>query len=95
MPTWERLWDDFIQEEMRCILESSGKQQISQGDEDISLWTKGKKKVDKGARQGPKRGAKPQGESGGGKKGDMRKVKLFSCKRMGHYDGQCPNRKNN
>jgi len=26
MPTWERLWDDFIQEETRCISESSGQQ---------------------------------------------------------------------
>jgi len=46
-----------------------------------------------GARQGPERGAKPHGESGSGKKRDMSKVKCFSCKRMGHYAGQCPNRK--
>ena len=62
MPTWERLWDDFVHWELRCSLESSRQQRISQGDEDLALWKKGKKKVDKGARQGPKRGAKPQGE---------------------------------
>jgi hypothetical protein len=50
MPTWERLWEDFVQEEMRCIWESSGQQRISQGDEDLALWTKGKNKTDKGAR---------------------------------------------
>jgi hypothetical protein len=59
MPTWERLWDNFVQEELRCSSGSSGQQQISEGDEDLALWTKGKKKVSKGARQGPKMGAKP------------------------------------
>jgi hypothetical protein len=29
------------------------------GDEDLDLWTKSKKKTDRGARQGPKGGAKP------------------------------------
>jgi hypothetical protein len=33
---------------------------ITQGDEDLALWTKGKKKTDRGARQGPKVRAKPQ-----------------------------------
>jgi hypothetical protein len=72
---------------------SSGQQQISKGDENLSLWTKGKKKVGKSTRQGPKMGAKPQGESGSGQKRDMSKVKCFACKRMEHYVGQCPNRK--
>jgi hypothetical protein len=34
------------------------------------LWTKGKKKTDIGARQGPKGGAKPQ-QSSGGQERDM------------------------
>ena len=50
MPTWERLWDDFVQEDLRCISGSSGQQRIFEGDEDLALWSKGKKKVDKGAR---------------------------------------------
>jgi hypothetical protein len=29
MPTWERLWDDFVQEETRCTSESSRHQWIS------------------------------------------------------------------
>jgi hypothetical protein len=50
MPTWERLWDDFVQEETRLTLESSGQQRIIQGDEDLALWTKSKKKTDRGVR---------------------------------------------
>jgi hypothetical protein len=60
MPSWERLWDDFVQEDLRCNSGSSGQQRISEGDDDLSLWTKGKKKTGKGARQGPKGGTKPQ-----------------------------------
>jgi hypothetical protein len=38
MPTWERMWDDFVQEETRLVAEAFGKQQqIVQGDEDFSL----------------------------------------------------------
>jgi hypothetical protein len=59
MPSWERLWDDFVQEELRCSSGSSGQQHIAEGEEDLALWTKGKKKASKGARQGPKGGAKP------------------------------------
>jgi hypothetical protein len=93
MPTWERLWDDFVQEETRLTSEASGQQQTLQGDEDLALWTKGKKKVSKGGREGPKFGAPPQEESSSGQKKDMSKVKCFVCKKMGHYAGQCPNRK--
>jgi hypothetical protein len=50
MPTWERLWDDFVQEQTRLTSETSGQQQTLQGDEDLALWTKGKKKIDKGGR---------------------------------------------
>jgi hypothetical protein len=32
--------------------------------------------------------------SDSGKKRDMSKAKCFACKRMGHYAGQCPNKKN-
>jgi hypothetical protein len=67
MPTWERMWDDFVQEETRLVAEASGQQQQQQsvsGDEDLALWTKGKKKTGHGGRQGPKFGAPPQrGES--------------------------------
>jgi hypothetical protein len=55
MPTWERLFDDFVQE-LRCISRSSGQQHTPEGDEDLALWSKGKKKTGEGARQGPKGG---------------------------------------
>jgi hypothetical protein len=92
MPTWERLWDDFVQEETRLTSESSGQQRITQCDEDLALWTKGKKKTDRGARQGLKEGAKPQ-QSGGGQERDMSTVRCFACGEMGHYAGQCPKKK--
>jgi hypothetical protein len=104
IPTWERMWDDFVQEKIRLVAEASGQrqqqQQPGQGDEDLALWTKGKKKADRGGRQGPKFGAPPQGSGGesssgqrSGQKRDMSKVKCFVCKKFEHYVGQCPNRK--
>jgi hypothetical protein len=48
MPTWERMWDDFVQEDTRLVAEDFGQQQIVQGDEDIALWIKGKKKIGQG-----------------------------------------------
>jgi hypothetical protein len=56
------------------------------------MWNKGKKKIDKGARQGPKGGAKPQ-QSGSEKERDMSTVRCFSCGEMGHYAGRCPKKK--
>jgi hypothetical protein len=62
MPTWERMWDDFIQEEIRFVVEASRQQQQTIfGDENLSLWTKGKKKTSHGGQQGPKFGSPPQG----------------------------------
>jgi hypothetical protein len=84
MLTWERLWDDFVQEEFRCNSGSSGQQCILEGDEDLALWTKGKKKIDGGARKGPKGGAKSQ-QSGRGKERDMSTVRCFACGELGHY----------
>jgi hypothetical protein len=94
MPTWERLWDGFVQEETRLISEASGHQQTVQGDEDLALSIKGKKKTIRGGRQGPKSGAPPQkGESSSGKKRDMSSVRCFAYREMGHYAGQCPKKK--
>ena len=61
MPTWERMWNDFVQEETRLVAEASGQQQQQQQTvlsvEDLSLWTKGRKKTGRGGWQGPKFGA--------------------------------------
>jgi hypothetical protein len=86
MPTWERLWDDFVQDELRCSFGSSGQQHTPEGDEDLTLWSKGKKIICEGARQGPKGGNQPQ-ESGNGQKKDISKVRCFACGDMGHYAG--------
>jgi hypothetical protein len=48
LPTWERMWDDFVHEEIRLSSEASGQrqqqqQQTGRGEEDLSLWAKGKK----------------------------------------------------
>jgi hypothetical protein len=110
LPTWERMWDDFIQEEIRLASETSGQrqqqQQSGQGEEDLALWAKGKKKAGRGGRQGPKTGGQPQRSGGGaesssgqssgqgsGQGRDISKVKCFVCKKFEHYAGQCPNRK--
>jgi hypothetical protein len=100
MPTWERMCDDFVQEETRLVAKAFGQRQqqqhLGKGDEDLALWTKGKKKDGCGARQGPKFGAPPQG--GGGERSNcqkryMNKVKCFVYRKMGHYIGQFTNRK--
>jgi hypothetical protein len=99
MPSWERMWDDFVQEEIRLAAEAFGQQQQQQqtisGDEDLALWTKGKKKTGRGGWQGPKFGAPPQGESSNnsGQRRDMSTVRCFACGEMGHYAGQCPKKK--
>jgi hypothetical protein len=71
LPTWDRMWDDFTQEEIRLPAESSGKrqQQSGQGGEDLALWAKGKKKTGRGGWQGPKTGGQPQRSGGGAKSG--------------------------
>jgi hypothetical protein len=97
MPTWERMWVDFFQEETQLVAEAFGQQQESvSGDEDLALWTKGKNTYGRGSRQGPKFGAPPQGgesSSSSGQKRDMRTVRCFACGEMGHYARQCPKKK--
>jgi hypothetical protein len=84
LPNWERLWDDFVQEETwRGYVHGSSS--TGHEEENVALAANNKKKFKKG----PKGGNKPKGE---GKK-DMRKVKCFACHKFGHYAGQCPNKK--
>ena len=78
LPSWDRVCDDFVQEEtQRGFLQSNGS--TSRGDEeDVALTAKGKKKNKKGPKKG---GAKQQN----GKKKDLSTVKCFACHKMGHY----------
>ena len=55
MPSWERLWDDFVQEELRVGSVSSSGQRGAEEDI-VALAEKGKKK--KISRKGPKEGDK-------------------------------------
>jgi hypothetical protein len=75
---WERLWDDFVQEETRRGY-VHGSSSTGHDEENVTLATNNKKKFKKG----PKGGNKLKGE---GKK-DMSKVKCFACHKFGHYAG--------
>ena len=60
MPSWERLWDDFVQEELRVGSTSSSTQHGGGDTDTVALAAKGKKKFSK---KGPKAGDKKK--SGG------------------------------
>jgi hypothetical protein len=99
------MWDDFVQEEIRLAAEASGQQQQQQtvsGDEELALWTKGKKKTGRGGQHGPKTRGQLQRSGGGAESSDgqdssqrrdMSTVRCFACGEMGHYAGQCPKKK--
>lgn len=78
LPDWSRLWDDFIQEELRDEELNGGKHMVD--DEIVALASKVKK------------GKKISSEDDKKKK-DMNKVKCFACHKFRHYVGQCPNKK--
>jgi hypothetical protein len=84
LPKWERLWDDFVQEETwRGYVHGSSS--TGNDEENVAFAASNKKKFKKG----PKGGNKPKSE---GKK-DMSKVKCFACHKFGYYAGKCPNKK--
>ena len=89
MPSWKRLWDDFVQEELRVGSGSSSGQQERDEDTVALVAASKKKKVN---RKGPKEGDKRK-EGGEQQQRDMSKVKCFACHKFGHYAGQCPNKK--
>ena len=84
MTSWERLWDRFIQEEIRHGSKNGG-QHYGDDEENVSLSKKGKKKSKKGSNGGNKKNDE--------EKKDMNKVKCFSCHMIGNYVVKCPNKK--
>jgi hypothetical protein len=84
LPNWERLWDDFVQEETQRGY-VHGSSSTCHDEENVALVSNNNKKFKKGS----KGGNKTKGEG----KEDMRKFKCFACHKFGHYAGQCPNKK--
>ena len=79
MPSWDRLWDAFIQEEIRRGYVQGNTSHNKDDEENVALAAKGKKKKFK---KGSKGGTKQQD----GEKEDMSKGKFFACQKFGH----CP-----
>jgi hypothetical protein len=107
MPTWERMWDDFVQEEIRLAFEASGQRHSNSSNRLVRVrrillfGQRERRRSIVGVGRGPSLGS-PTVVSGGresnsgqgsGQERDMSKVKCFICKKFGHYVGQCPNRK--
>jgi len=89
LPTWDRLWDAFVQEETRRGYIQGSTSGRREEEENVALAEKRKKgKFIKG----PTGGDESQGQ--GKKKGkNMGKVKCWNCQKMGHYAVTCPKKK--
>jgi hypothetical protein len=74
LPVWQRLWDDFVQEEIRIGQAGPSSSTHTEEEEGLALTgkAKGKKK-----------------RKGGKKNIDFSKVKCFHCHKMGHFASQC------
>ena len=84
-PSWDRLWDDFKQEEAHRGLVQGSSSNSKEDKDNVSLSAIGKK-----SKKGAKGGAKKQR---GEQKKDLSKVGCYACNAFDHYVGQCPNKK--
>jgi hypothetical protein len=84
---WQRLWDDYIQEE---IQEGSKGNKHGGSEENLALVSNTRRGKRKGSR---KKGNNDGGSSQLGKKKDLSKIKFFSCHKNGNYASQCPKKK--
>jgi hypothetical protein len=78
LPNFERLWDDYIQEE--TLMESKASKK--DGEENLALFGQS----NKGETKGPSKGKENSEESTSqlGTK-DLSKIKCFGCHKHGHY----------
>ena len=84
LPSWERLWSDLVQEEMRRNTRD-GTSSKGKDEENFALVGKGKKG------QGKKSQTKLE-SSQGGKKKDLSKIKCFNCHEFRNYATKFPHK---
>ena len=73
LPDWQRLWDDFVQEETRMGQGSNSSNSASHIMDEVALALAGKSK------------GKAKKKQGGKKNIDMSRVKCFICHKQGHF----------
>jgi hypothetical protein len=87
MPSWESLWDDFIQEEILEGPQRGEKSKKCEDEENLALASKSKGKSKKNSVEGT------SSKQGNKKKFYTSKVKCFACHHLGHFTSQCRNKK--
>lgn len=80
-PSWERLWTDCVQEEIRRGTQD-GRSTKSEDKENFAHACKAKGKKGKGKAESSQKGEK--------KMKDLRKIKCSHCHEFGHYATKCP-----
>ena len=81
LPDWQRLWDDFVQEESRMGQGSGSSNSAPQIVDEEALALIGKSK------------GKEKRKKSGKKNLDMSKVKCFIFHKQGHFASKCPDKK--